>query len=212
MNDVTIIYYTSNKEEYKFEEKIRQNILKFSGNLPIISISQKPIDFGKNICVGEKDNNYWCEFKQIQIGLREAQSKWVLTAESDVLLPPEYFSFIPSDNYICYRYSPVWINFMDRRPDIFYLKGTSDGIKIIDRVKWLERIDNIVGKEENWNQPKGFTTEKLLLKNYKFWTGSPAISFKTRRGVSYMTGLKNGVKSDILPYWGKVKQIRENYL
>ena len=43
---------------------------------------------------------------------------------------------------------------------------------------------------------------KLILKDYpiKFWTGSPAISFKTRKGVSYGTGLKKE-KCDTLPYW-----------
>jgi len=170
--------------------------------MPIVSVSQKPIDFGKNICVGEKDNNYWCEFKQIQTGLREIQTRWVLTAEADVLFPPDYFTFIPPDDYISYRYTPIWINFMDKRPNIFYLKGSSDGIKIIDRVKWLELIDDCLGTDENWNKPDGFTTEKLILKDYpiKFWTGSPAISFKTRKGVSYGTGLKKE-KCDTLPYW-----------
>ena len=72
----TIIYYTSNRKGERFEKKIRDNILNVCDGMPIVSVSQKPIDFGKNICVGEKDNNYWCEFKQIQTGLREIQTTY----------------------------------------------------------------------------------------------------------------------------------------
>jgi hypothetical protein len=45
---VTILYYTSNREDESFEKKIQENILKQT-DLPIISVSQKPINFGKNI-------------------------------------------------------------------------------------------------------------------------------------------------------------------
>jgi len=48
----TIIYYTANREDERFEQVIRENILRVSEGLPIISVSQKPIDFGQNICVG----------------------------------------------------------------------------------------------------------------------------------------------------------------
>ena len=63
--DKTIIYYTSNQEGSLFEEKIRENILKHKGNLPIISVSQKPMGFGKNICVGDVGHSYLNEFRQI---------------------------------------------------------------------------------------------------------------------------------------------------
>ena len=48
---VAIIYYTSSREDPKFEKMVQDNILSVT-DLPIISVSQKPIDFGKNICVG----------------------------------------------------------------------------------------------------------------------------------------------------------------
>ena len=54
MNDVTIIFYTSNDEDESFEKKIRDNILKQSNGIKIISVSRKPIDFGHNICIGEQ--------------------------------------------------------------------------------------------------------------------------------------------------------------
>ena len=60
----TIIYYTANREKESFENKVRENILKVKGDLPVISVSQKPIDFGKNICVGDIGQNYLNAFRQ----------------------------------------------------------------------------------------------------------------------------------------------------
>ena len=45
MHNRTIIYYTSNREDPSFEEKIRANILKEKGDILVISVSQKPINF-----------------------------------------------------------------------------------------------------------------------------------------------------------------------
>jgi hypothetical protein len=54
----TIIFYTGNTEKESFEKKVRDNILKVSNGIPIISVSQKPIYFGTNICVGIIGKNY----------------------------------------------------------------------------------------------------------------------------------------------------------
>ncbi len=67
MEDLTIIYCTSNQEDPVFEKKIQDNILK--AGLPIISVSHKPIDFGDNICIGEQEVSYRTLFKQLYIGL-----------------------------------------------------------------------------------------------------------------------------------------------
>ena len=64
----TIIYYTSNKEDEAFEGKTRKKLLEVCGDIPIISVSQKPIDFGKNICVGDVGACDANLYRQIQIG------------------------------------------------------------------------------------------------------------------------------------------------
>ncbi|MCK9371413.1 hypothetical protein M0R04_15975 [Candidatus Dojkabacteria bacterium] len=49
----TIVYCSSNMEKEEFEGKIKENLVKVCGDLPIISVTQKPINLGTNICVGE---------------------------------------------------------------------------------------------------------------------------------------------------------------
>ena len=62
--DVTILYLTANLEQPYFAENIRQNILKHKGDIPIVSVSQEPLDFGKNICVGVHEPCYFSCIRQ----------------------------------------------------------------------------------------------------------------------------------------------------
>ena len=94
-NSVSIIYCSSNREHPKFEQRIKDNILKVRGNLPIISVTQKPINFGKNICVGNVGVSGFNFFRQSLIACEEAKTKFVISAEADCLYPPGYFQFIP---------------------------------------------------------------------------------------------------------------------
>ena len=75
MENRTIIFYSSNRENERFEKFITDNLVKNSNGLPIISVTQKPMDLGHNICVGIHDNCYGNEFKQIQIALNKVDTE-----------------------------------------------------------------------------------------------------------------------------------------
>ncbi len=73
---LTVLYYSASTENEKFEEAVRQNILVQKGDLPLISVTQKPLpNFGQNICVGPQYNCYGNEFRQIQLGLKEVKTE-----------------------------------------------------------------------------------------------------------------------------------------
>ena len=93
MGDLTLIYITSNQMPLRFSKKARGLLLKTG--LPIISVSQIPIDFGKNICVGEIGISVPNVYKQALVGCKRAKTKYVAICESDVLYPPGYFDFRP---------------------------------------------------------------------------------------------------------------------
>jgi hypothetical protein len=101
MANIAIIYYTSNREDPKFENRVKENILSVT-DLPIVSVSQKPIDFGKNICVGDVGTSGFNCFRQIQIALQNTAADFVISAEADCLYPPDYFEFVP-ENEKCWR-------------------------------------------------------------------------------------------------------------
>jgi len=207
----TIIYYTANQEDPKFEQKIIDNLKKQAGDIPIISVSRKPINLGKNICVGETPVCYFNSFRQILIGLEEAKTKFCLAAESDCLYPPEYFQFTPPLNDRVYRYSNVNVYF-DGHVGLWKKKFTEAG-QMCGRKFWIESIKKVLKGHDDWSfvpnkpLPLIFDTE-----NKYSWHGrNPILYFKTRKGIGYKTGFIPGSVLGV-PYWGTFMEIRERYL
>lgn len=217
MNNLTVLYYSACVEKPEIECKVINTIEKNRGDLPLITVTQKPINWGKNICVGIHEPCYGNEFRQIQIGLREVKTEYVIVAESDVLYPQSYFQFQPTDAR-CYRYDNVWMVY-DLNPNktIFkaYFKNYSDGAQIVRVKDWMEWIDSKIGSGDNW-----FTKEDDLGKLSVFhtlkeftWGGDPVITFKTRMGVSKFTSIKRNVSSKkSLPYWGNITSLKESFV
>lgn len=192
--DKTIIYYTANTESKVFEQKIIDDLLKKAGDIPIISISRKPINLGTNICIGEVPVSYTSEWKQLLLGLKAAKTKFCIAAEADCMYPPEYFAFTPPEEKMMYNYKNIWMVW--KRHHGFYRKhGYCEGAQMCDREYWINRLEPLLPDE--WIvYPR--TMENLLVGNIfsrrKEWTGDPVISFKTGDGVSSKTTFDNDSK------------------
>jgi hypothetical protein len=210
--DITILYYTANVENELFEQRIRDNILASKGELPLVSVSQKPLNFGYNICVGRHEPCYINEFRQIQIGLKEIKTKYVLTAEADTLYPPDYFRFVPTVEGKYYRYNNVWVSYYKNENDTnpkYYFKGFSDGSQLIDRDLWLEILDKLFKGKKFWNT-KDTRLDKVYGKTRRndTWGGYPVVTFKTKNNISANTKLEKIVPRFNLEYWGNIKNLR----
>jgi len=180
--------------------------------MPIISVSRKPMDLGKNICVGEQPVCYSNSWKQLLIGLKEAKTKFCLAAESDVLYPPEYFTFIPPIEHKAYRYKEVWVCFQGKNG--FWRKPFSEGAQMCGREYWIYRLEKALGGDTGWEpmlDTKWIAHNIFLTKDKYSWTGNPVITFKTRNGINYKTGFYHGRALE-LPYWGTSKEIYRKYL
>lgn len=113
-NDLTLLYYTSNSLPEFVAQRIRKYIVEVTENkYPIISVSQKPIDFGQNICVGEIGKSKYNLYKQILIGAREVKTKYIACIEDDTLYSPDHFLFRPPDNLFAYEIN-YWFAFPGR--------------------------------------------------------------------------------------------------
>ena len=92
--NLTIVYYTSNYLEDKnpyFLSNTKKQLLEAAGDLPIVSVSQKPISLGTNICVGDIGRSHLNIYRQILIGAKEAKTEFVAMAEDDILYSFEHF-------------------------------------------------------------------------------------------------------------------------
>ena len=207
MNDVTVIYYTSNREKEDFENKIKVKLLKSIGNTPLISVSQKPIVFGQNICVGDVGTSDHNIYRQMQIGALKAKTKFVCAAEADCLYPPTgYFDFILPDDKTAYHYTNVWILY--KGSQIFKKKAFSLCGLFSNREYLLARLDRVLHKRPKWSLKK----PRPLFHRYQGWTpftnDLPIINIKTHEGMRWFTGTEK-LESTELPYWGLASRLEE---
>lgn len=218
--DKTIIYYTANRENPIFEQKIIDDMLTKKGDLPIISVSQKPMELGENICVGDVGFSYLNERKQILLAAKLAKTEYIITTESDFLYPPEYFQFEPSGEDF-YRWDNIWIMWLqDGRRDKFYKKrSVSDGAQIVKRTFFIDLLEKYLGPYPNWHEKNDPTRDPRHSPYHHvpftlIHGENPCVSVKSHHGLTYITAVDGSAESvrDELPYWGDVKKLREKLL
>lgn len=215
--DLTVLYYTSNREEEEFERRIRENILQASGGLPIISISQKPIDFGENIVVGDVGTSGFNMFRQVLIGCEAAKTPFVISAEADCLYPPDYFQFVPEREDICYRNANTYI--LGLRRDYFYKKNEGGTwAQVIGRDFYIKRLRELFDGAPEWSEEeKSFPKERgkgedifNINQIERYETANPCISIKSGKGMRHYSHSDRTPVYD-LPYWGNGKEFRNKY-
>jgi len=224
MGDLTIIYYTSNREDSKFEKRIQETLLKNCGNLPIVSVSHKPISLGKNIVVGEVGVSGFNMFRQVQIACQEAKTPFVISAEADCCYPPDYFTFAPRTTpffekpleNMCYRNTNLYV-MGDHRDYWFYKKEGATHAQIVGREFYLKTLDKLFTGAPQWSpEEKNFPKERHRKEDVfdeiiYYRTPNPVFQIKTHRSMRYYTSSERVPIYD-LPYWGNGKKIRNHYL
>ena len=91
-----LVYYTNNVPEEKILlacQKQLKRCMKLH-KFPIISVSQKPINFGINF-VMDLESSIPSMFKQILKGLQECKTDIIFLIEHDVSYHPSHFDFTP---------------------------------------------------------------------------------------------------------------------
>jgi hypothetical protein len=208
----TIIYYTSNREDPIFERKIQATLVANSGGVPIISVSQKPIDLGTNICVGDVGASGFNVCRQIQKACEKADTDFVITAEADCLYSPDYFQFRPERLDIPYRNRNIYV--LKYKQDFFCKKDSSLFSQVVGREFFLERLERLFEGQPQWSTEfKNFPKEihKALFDEFEYFeSDNPCISFKTGRGMR-----KHSNSDEIpvyeLPFWGTARELRKIY-
>ena len=218
--EVSIIYASSNKELPEFEQRIRDNIIEHCGDIPIISVTQKPIDFGTNICVGEDVGvSGFNFFRQSLIACQAAKTRFVLSCEADTLYPPDYFQWVPDRDDKCYRNDNVYV--MGQHRKYFFKKpgGATHG-QIVNREFYIKTLEKWFEGEPKWDATQfNFPKEKSRMKcEDVFWkteieyyhTENPVIQIKTSQSMrNYTSAIREPIYE--LPFWGSGKDFRAKF-
>lgn len=210
-----IIYCSSNQERQDFEQKIRDNILASCGDIPIISVTQKPIKFGVNICVGDDIGisgfNY---FRQFLMGAEASNADYVISAEADCLYPPDYFQFVPESLETCYRNRNLYV--MGNKRDYYWHKpeGATHS-QVVGREFYVQRLRMLFHGAPQWSEKeRNFPRERwgqvdvVKPEQLEYWdTENPVVQIKTGQGMRHYT---RSERVDILeiPYWKSGKELK----
>ena len=185
MTDATIIFVSSNREEPEFEAEIIKTLKKNSGGLPIIAVTQKPVDIEQNLVVGDVGASGFNFCRQVQLGVLAAKTRFVISAESDCIYPKDYFEFRPQFDDICYRNTNIYVQ--KYRKHYACKKTRSTFSQVVGREFYLERFDLLFKGQPEWStEMKNFPKEigMNLFDEFVHWeTKYPAVSFKTGRGM-----------------------------
>ena len=128
------------------------------------------------------------------------------------------FTLTPLSRGKCYRYYGVWICYYrdptDPKP-YFHFKGYSNGAQLIDRQLWLDNLNELLDGRSKWAIAdgipfKGITKVTVKTDEAYTWTGNPAVSFKTGKGVNGGTAIQKKVyPKHRLPLWGSALELRK---
>lgn len=226
-NDITIIYYTSNHAPEKFLDKTKETLLEASNGIPIISVSQKPIDFGENICIGDIGRSHLNIYRQALIGAKAAKTKYIAMAEDDVLYTKEHFQYTPKDDVFLYNMN-VWRLYTWVKPPIYSWKDRFNFHDLIcSRELFIEAIEERFNKWPddskiniaNWAEPGKYegphhlnVTERKVEKHY---SKLPNIAFSHETNLQFNnlgTRKKLGpLQAYEIPFWGHANNIIKIY-
>ena len=105
----TVLYLTDNSLDPQIADLCKRVLVSEAGKLPIVSVSQEPLDFGDNVCVGRIGRSWKSLYIQILAGLEATKTDWVLIAEHDVLYTSEHLHYEPGDPTVFHYNSNCWL-------------------------------------------------------------------------------------------------------
>ena len=157
--DLTVVFYTSNYESEEFMQAIIDNLLKSIGDAPLISVSQKPMNLGRNICVGDIGRSHLNIYRQILVGAKAAATPYVALAEDDILYPPSHFDIRPSSMEVFNYDVNKWSLFTWTKPPIFSFMNNAVVHQLICARDYL--VADLEERFSKWNE------SNLDLSNWK---------------------------------------------
>lgn len=232
MNDLTVIYYTANYAPEHFTGRTLLVLYKATAGIPIVSVSQKPMSLGTNICVGDIGRSTLNIYRQALIGAKEAKTKYIAMAEDDVLYSKEHFAHRPTASDKFAYNKNVWSIYTWTKPAVFSYKDRRVFHSLIcERDLFVEAMEERFKKySREQDYPPGFFTKiwgepgkyegpghlnVTIREAEDFYSDVPNIAFSHETALSFGglgTRKRLGyLKSLEIPYWGRAEDIQKYY-
>ena len=222
------VYYTDNQCEERILIVAREQLKKMG--LPIVSVSQFPINFGNKNIVMNLNRSHLTMFKQILAGLEAIDTDIVFLTEHDLIYHPSHFDFtVPKKDVFYYNEHTYKLNAKDGQGLFYYTKQTSGVCAYRDLL--LEHYRNRVKivEEHGFTRKMGFEpgTHKPPrgIDNYgceRYMSEYPNVDIRHRANLTSNRFKKEQFRSqrsikgwklvDEIPGWGITKDRFDDFL
>ena len=152
-----IVYYTDNRLDEEIMSTCQTQLRKAAGDIPIITVSLDPIDFGDEHIILNEKRGYLTMFKQILAGIEKAEADVVFFAEHDVLYHPSHFEFLPASDKEYYYNQNVWKVRVEDGHALHYLCNQTSGLCAHRKLllnHYKERVKRVEGTDRS--ERKGY--------------------------------------------------------
>jgi len=149
-----ILYYSDSQLDESISSTCIQYIAK--SNLPVVSVTKKPLDFGKNI-VSTTPKGCLSLFEDILMGLEASTSDLIFFAEADILYHPDHWKFVPERQDTFYYNGNYWVVRLDDGFAVHYDMGPLSGLCAFREpliTHYKERVEYV--KKNGFSSRMGF--------------------------------------------------------
>ncbi len=208
---------TPNRVPKSWAQYHRKVLTKAIGDTPIITISNKPLDWGINLLQTEYGHTNL--YKQILRGAKLATTKYIAIAEDDTLYPKEHFEFYrPDEDTFAYNNNRFAL-FTWGTPIFSWREGKVNCSLIAPRQLTIEALEERFqkypnGTPQNLTGELGREEEALGLsprKSYVVYSTTSIIQFNHDFSVElYQRNHKKKlgpIRAFDIPYWGKAADL-----
>lgn len=231
MDDLTILYYTANRLPIRLATNVKKELEYVASvlNIEVISISQRPINLGRNICIGDVGQSIWNLYTQVLLGAKAAKTPYVAMWEDDCLYNKEHFKeFRPVE--FAYNHNKWNVCVWHKEKDLVF--SSKDGRSVFSQLiaKRESLIDSLeqrlkLREKENYQllqilgEP-GRYNDRLKIKERKIeiFKGSvPNVVFDHLSGMQSLNYLARRkrlgpFRETHLEPWGSVVELVVNYM
>lgn len=223
MHDLSVIYITANEMPERWAHFQVDQLLRAVGDVPIISISRKPMALGVNL-IDENQKCYWNIYMQMLRAAKAAKTEYVAMAEDDVLYTKEHFlEFRPPKDKVSYdrsrwslfTWDPIYC-VRQRISNCSLIAPTGLIIEALTerRNKWPEGPPNeLVGEvgREKVDKRLGVTVRGCV----EWYCSSPIVQLNHPSGTDETQRTRwkrhGQIKAYDIPHWGKAVDVARIY-
>lgn len=224
MKDITIIFLTVNRVPERWATYHKRVLLEAAKDIPIISVSEKPIDIGRNI-INDGEICYENIYRQMLRAAKLVETPYFAIAEDDTLYHESHFNFQrpEMDEFLFNRNrlslftwgEPVY-HWRNRVNNSVFIAPTALAIESLEErfARWPDGFpENIVGelgrrmvdrnmKVTERKSVEGFSKVSVIQFNHEYGCEER----QTRHRKTYGSILMYDI-----PFWGHAKELVKNF-